>query len=285
MISPYIPESFVKTDGVRLCTDAFGGPHDPAVLLIMGASASMVWWDDEFCARLASRGRFVVRFDNRDVGRSTTCPPGQPCYSVETMADDAIRVLRHYHRDAAHVVGMSLGGMIGQILALKYPKAVRTLTLISSSVWDKRPDLPTPGKKFLEYHGQGGTVDWTNKETAVNFMVGGWRLLNGSRHPFDEKQALRLATTEFDRAANLPSMFNHAFLKGGEQLFGKAKQINVPALIIHGTKDPVLPYEHALALAEELPDATLIKLDGRGHEIHHLDWDTIVEAVYQITQP
>lgn len=284
MTSSHTPESFVEFNGVRLCTDAVGNPHDPTILLIMGASASMVWWDDEFCARLADKGRFVIRFDNRDVGRSTAYPPGHPTYSVETMADDAIRVLQHYGKNSAHVVGMSLGGMIGQILALKYPKAVLSLVLISSSLWDERPDLPPPGKEILEYHGQGGSVDWTARQTAVNSMVGGWRLLNGSKHPFDEKQAVKLATTEFDRATNLLSMFNHALLKGGEQLYGKARSISAPTLVIHGTADSVLPYRHGLALAEEIPDATLVKLDGRGHEIHRNDWDLIIEAICQMTQ-
>lgn len=277
-------ESFVAFDGIRLCTDAFGESHDPTLLLIMGASASMVWWDDEFCTRLAAKRRFVIRFDNRDVGRSTVYPPGQPSYGVETMADDAIRVLQHYGKDSAHIVGMSLGGMIGQILALKYPKTVLSLVLISSGLWDERPDLPTVSNRILEYHAQGGTVDWTNKQMAVSFMVNGWRLLNGSRHPFDEKQAVKLATTEFDRAANLPSMFNHALLTGGEQLYGKAHLINAPTLVIHGTEDPVLPYQHGLALAEEIPDATLVKLEGRGHEIHPNDWNAIVEAIFQMTQ-
>src|SRR5512141_3086514 len=167
MRSFHTPESFVEFDGVRLCTDAFGDPHDPTLLLIIGASTSMVWWDDEFCARLAAKGRFVIRFDNRDVGRSTAYPPGQPAYDLETMVDDAIRVLQFYGQDSAHIVGMSLGGMIGQLLALIYPKTALSLVLISSSLWDERPDLPPPSNKILEYHSRGGIVDWTNKRTAV----------------------------------------------------------------------------------------------------------------------
>lgn len=272
-------ETIIQVDGIELCTESFGSPQHPAILLIMGAAASMVWWDVEFCRQLADKGRFVIRYDNRDVGRSTAYPLGAPAYGMEDMADDALRVLNHYKIDKAHFVGMSLGGMIAQLVALRNPERMLTMTLISSSVWDTGHDLPPIDKKVLDYHANGKLVNWSDEQSAVKYMAGGWKLLNGSKHPFDEKQATRLAETEYHRARSFLSMFNHALLKGGESYYGKASFISMPALVIHGTEDPVLPFPHGKALERAIPNARLIALEGRGHEIHHNDWDYIIESI------
>jgi pimeloyl-ACP methyl ester carboxylesterase len=113
-------ECVIRVNGLEIATEAFGDPTHSPVLLIMGAMASMLWWPEGFCERLANHGRYVIRYDNRDTGLSTKYPPGEPRYTFDDMVDDAIRVLDGYAIPAAHVVGMSLGGMIGQIAALKY---------------------------------------------------------------------------------------------------------------------------------------------------------------------
>ncbi|MGO4839554.1 alpha/beta fold hydrolase, partial [Rhizobiaceae sp. 2RAB30] len=118
----------VHADGVTIATEAFGDPSAPPVLLIMGAMASMLWWPDEFCRKLAVRGRYVIRYDNRDTGLSTKYPPGNPPYRMDDMAEDAAAVLDAYGIASAHVVAMSLGGMIAQILALTQPRRVSSLT-------------------------------------------------------------------------------------------------------------------------------------------------------------
>jgi pimeloyl-ACP methyl ester carboxylesterase len=118
---------------VELATEAFGDRQHPPVLLIMGAMASMLWWPDELCRRLAARGRYVIRYDHRDTGCSTKYPPRQSRYTLEDMVDDAVRVLDGYSLAAAHFVTMSLGGMIGQIAAIAYPTRVTSLTAISTS--------------------------------------------------------------------------------------------------------------------------------------------------------
>jgi pimeloyl-ACP methyl ester carboxylesterase len=128
---------------LSFATEAFGAPTAPAILLIMGATASMLWWPDELCHSLADAGHFVIRYDNRDTGRSTTQQPGPPAYTIADMADDAIAILDGYGLARAHLVGMSLGGMIAQLAALKYPHRVRSLTLISSSAFDE-DDLDLP---------------------------------------------------------------------------------------------------------------------------------------------
>ncbi|MGE5497039.1 MAG: alpha/beta fold hydrolase, partial [Syntrophothermus sp.] len=238
-----------------------------------------IWWDEEFCRRLAESGRFVIRYDNRDVGRSTSYAPGKPEYNIEDMADDAVRVLNYFNIKKASLVGMSLGGMIAQLVALRNPERVSTITMISSSLWDNRPDLPGIDKKILDYHASGGALNWSDEQSVVKYMAEGWRLLNGSKYPFDENRAYKLAETEAKRARSLLSMFNHSFLKGGESFYGKEKEIKVPALVIHGTEDPVLPVQHGEALAKSIPGAELILLKGVGHEIPYQEWDNIIAAI------
>ncbi len=272
-------ERIIENGQVAICTESFRDKKNPTILLIMGAMASMTWWNQEFCERLADKGFHVIRYDNRDVGKSTAYPSGEPPYTVLDMVDDALAVLDAYDIDKAHFVGMSLGGMLSQLAAIIQPDRVLTLTLISSSVWEDRPDLPQVDNRILEFHASSANLDWNNQADVIDYLVNGWELMNGSHHPFDTKQSTLLAETEVSRANNLLSMFNHALLKGGEELMGKSHEIQTPALIIHGTEDNVLPYPHAEALHQMLPNNTLLTLEGRGHELHPLDWDLIIDAI------
>jgi pimeloyl-ACP methyl ester carboxylesterase len=277
-------EEIRKINGVEICTESFGSADQPSILLIMGAMASMVWWDREFCLRLAQKGRFVIRFDNRDVGRSIWYPPGETHYSLHDLADDAVGVLDSFGIAKAHFVGMSLGGMIAQIVALKYQNRVSSITAIASSIFADRPDLPPIEDDILAYHASAATVVWEDEKSVRDYLVGGWRLLSGSRHAFDEEQATALANEEIRRSNNLPSMFNHARLAGGEELYGKAAGLRIPVLVIHGTEDPVLPYPHGKALADAIPGAKLVTLEGAGHELHRNDWDLVISEILAHTE-
>ncbi|MGE5428405.1 MAG: alpha/beta fold hydrolase [Methylococcaceae bacterium] len=277
-------ELFIKSGSVDICTENFGKAAHPAILLIMGATASMVWWDEEFCERLALERFYVIRYDNRDVGRSTTYPPGELSYSVMDMAQDVLAVMDAYQLKKAHLVGMSLGGMLAQLAAIQHPERISSITIISSSIWDDKPELPGIDPAVLAYHASAGDLDWDDEEKVIDYLAGGWRILNGSRHPFDEKRTQELAQTELQRARNLLSMFNHSYLTGGEALYGRSAEIKVPALIIHGTEDKVLPFEHALELHKILPHARLLELKGAGHEIHRLDWHLIIDAIAEHTR-
>lgn len=277
-------EKMIHANGVDLCTESFGDPADPAILLIMGAMASMLWWDEEFCRKLAGHGRYVIRYDHRDTGRSTTYEPGAPVYSAEDLADDAVGVLDAYGITQAHLVGMSLGGMLAQIIALKYPARALTLTMIASSMMGpEQPDLPGIDQKILDYHAAGADLDWSDEPATVDFMARGWELLNGSAHPFDENRARALATQEFRRAGNLLSMMNHAQLTGGAEWYEKLGEIDIPSLVIHGTEDCVLPYAHGIALAAHINGSHLLTLQGSGHELHQDDWETIIGAIMRHT--
>jgi len=277
-------EEVRNINGVEICTESFGSPDGPCILLVMGAMASMVWWDTEFCNRLAKQGRFVIRFDNRDVGRSTCYPPGEIHYSLPDLVDDAVAVLDSYGVEKAHIVGMSLGGMIAQVAALKYPNRVLSITAIGSGIFEDRPDLPPIDEEIMAYHARAAELDWGNEESIKQYLVGGWELLNGSRHPFDEEQAKALAGEEIRRANSLISMFNHARITGGEEYYGKVNNLRVPTLVIHGTEDPVLPYPHAKAISDAIPGARLVTLEGAGHEIHKNDWDLVISQISAHTE-
>jgi pimeloyl-ACP methyl ester carboxylesterase len=279
-------EKVFKINGIDICTESFGNPSNPAVLLIMGAMCSMVYWDDEFCQRLANTGRFVIRYDNRDVGRSTSYEPGTSNYTVVDMADDAVGVLDAYQIEQAHLVGMSLGGMIAQVVALRNPKRVLTITLMSSSLFgsdNNNRNLPPMDEKILAYHANAAELDWFDKKAVANYLVAGSKILCGSNHIFDEKRAFQQVTKEINRANNLLSMFNHSLLKGDDFYEDKIKEISVPALVIHGTEDTILPFEHALALVAEIPNSLLVTLKGTGHETHSDDWDIIINAILNHT--
>jgi pimeloyl-ACP methyl ester carboxylesterase len=273
-------ELVAKKGDVALFSESVGDQNAPAVLLIMGAMASGVWWPEAFCAQLASRGRFVIRYDHRDTGRSTSYSPGKPGYSVEDLADDALTVLDAYGINQAHHVGMSLGGYLAQLSALKAPERVLTLTLIASerlALTD--PALPGMDPKVLAYHAQAGEMDWTDRRAVLEYQVGAWRLLAGSAHPFDEEGIRALAAADFERTPNPLVPFNHARLGDATGWVGRLDEITAPALIIHGTEDPVLPYAHGLALHAGLRGSRLLTLPGTGHELHPLDWPTIVDAI------
>ncbi|MDN4074197.1 alpha/beta fold hydrolase [Fictibacillus terranigra] len=276
-------EQILGINNVEICSESFGNPENPPVLLIMGAMASLDWWDDEICQRLADQGKFVIRYDHRDVGRSTVYEPGTSNYTITDLADDAMGVLDAYSIQKAHIVGMSLGGMIGQILALRFPERVLTLTAIASSVFGTEQEkLPPMDQRILDYHTNSASVDWSDRQSVITYLADGWKTLAGIK-PFEQKRMNKLAEREVNRAKQLPSRFNHAMLQGGGEYFDRMGEIRVPTVIIHGTEDPALPYEHGLALAKSIPYAELVTLEGAGHEIHSEDWGKIIDSVVKLS--
>lgn len=269
----------VERAGLSLATEAFGSPAHPPILMIMGATASMLWWPDSLCEALAAAGRFVVRYDNRDTGRSTTGAPGRPTYSTDDLADDALLILDAYDLPQAHLVGMSLGGMIAQLVALKAPDRVQTLTLISTSAFDEDdPDLPPMDPAFLAHFGALDDLDWSDRAAVIAFQTESFRLAAGVDEIFDAEEARDLAAREYDRAINIRSALNHGTLTGGETWTGRLGEITAPALVIHGRRDPILSFEHGRRLADKLGAVRLVALDG-GHELNAVDQPLIVREI------
>ncbi|QUG84779.1 alpha/beta fold hydrolase [Bacillus nitratireducens] len=175
-----------------------------------------------------------------------------------------------------------MGGMIAQIVALRNLQRFLSITLIASSIFgseDNKRNLPPIDEKILTYHANGAKLNWSDEESVANYLVTGSVLLCGSKHKLDEKRAYKQVEKEIKRANNLLSMFNHSLLKGDDSYEGKLKEINIPTLVIHGTEDTVLPYEHGLALVNEILHAVLLTLEGSGHEIHCDDWIHTISAI------
>src|SRR3954447_5336017 len=270
-------ERTIEADGVCICAEAFGEPADPPVLLVMGMGASMLWWDDGFCAALDAGGRFVLRYDHRDTGRSTAYPPGRPEYGGDDLVADAARVLDGYGIARAHVVGVSMGGALAQVFALDFPDRVASLVLMSTSPAGAAPDLPPVADAYREFMASA-EVDWSDPASIVASHVAETRALNGER-PFDEARVRALATRDVERATDPASVRNHALLDGGEPWRERLREIRVPTLVIHGTADPLFPLGHGRALADEIPGADLHVLDGAGHVLHPADHGAVVRAI------
>jgi pimeloyl-ACP methyl ester carboxylesterase len=247
--------------------------------MIMGATASMLWWPDDLCRTLAATGRFVIRYDNRDTGRSTTGEPGPPAYTIDDMAGDALAVLDGFGLKAAHLVGMSLGAMIAQLVALAQPERVLSLTMISSSAFDEDDaTLPAIDPALLAHFGTMEALDWNDREEVVAFHVESFRISAGPQARFDAARARDLAEREYDRAHNPRSAMNHSMLTGGERWAGRLPEISVPSLVIHGRYDPILSFQHGAKLASKLASARMVALDA-GHELNEKDWARIVDEI------
>jgi pimeloyl-ACP methyl ester carboxylesterase len=165
-------ERIVRANGVELCTQPFGDPADPPVLLGMGTGASMLWWEEGFCRMLADCGRFVLRYDHRDTGRSVTYQPGRPGYTSADLVADAAGALDAYAIAAAHVVGVSAGGALAQLLALDHPDRVLSLVLISTSpATPGARGLPPPTEEFTRLVSTA-RVDWSDTESVIDYLVG-----------------------------------------------------------------------------------------------------------------
>ena len=276
-------ERMVEANGVQLCTEAFGDPRDPAILLIMGSGASMLWWEEGFCRMLADGGRFVIRYDHRDTGRSVTYEPGRPGYTGDDLVADAAGVLDAYELPAAHVVGVSAGGAFAQLLALEFPERVRSLVLISTSAAVPiERELPPPAGEFGRFLSTA-RVDWYDGESVSEYLVEYSRVLAGANRPFDEAAARRLVRRDVERARYIAALQNHDSIPDGGRPREPLSSIAAPTLVMHGTADPMFPIGHAEALAEEIPGARLLRLEGAGHGVDRADWETDVAAILEHT--
>jgi pimeloyl-ACP methyl ester carboxylesterase len=273
----------IKANGVDLCTEAFGDPADPAILLVMGVGGSMLWWEEGFCRLLAEAGRFVIRYDHRDTGRSVTYEPGAPEYTEADLVADAVGVLDAYGIAAAHVVGVSAGGAFAQLLALTFPERVLSLVLISTSpATPGERALPAPTERFGRFLATA-EVDWSDRDSVVDYVVGYAEMLAGGERRFDEAAARELVRRDVGRANDIAASENHAALPEGKVPSTPVSSIAVPTLVIHGTADPMFPLEHGRALAEEIPGARLLTLEGAGHGVDRADWETLVRAIVDHT--
>ncbi|MFX0170221.1 MAG: alpha/beta fold hydrolase, partial [Candidatus Hodarchaeota archaeon] len=273
----------------------FGEPTDPPLLLIMGLGEQMIRWHDAFCQQLAAMGLWVIRYDNRDVGRSTKFEAagvpnvmallmsGQPPdrrgvpYTLSDMANDAVGLLDALEVESAHVVGVSMGGMIAQTLALQYPDRVRTLTSIMSSTGN--PELPQPKAEVLLLYQQ---VPPENRAEYIEHVVRRQRLLAGSHYPIDEGYVRSLAGRAFDRGfypQGISRQLAAIIISGNRK--AALQTLQVPTLVIHGDADPLVSVEAGKDTAASIPGAKLLIIENMGHDIPVAVAPQILEAISQ----
>jgi pimeloyl-ACP methyl ester carboxylesterase len=274
-------------DGAEICVEAIGGRDHPAILLIGGATWSMDWWEDELCLLLAAHDRFVVRYDHRDTGRSTSHPPGAPGYTGTELTTDAIAVLDALGIGRAHVVGLSMGGGIAQELALEHRDRVATLTLISTSPIDPSIEgLPGMAPQLeAVFSGERPDPDWDDRDAVVDHIVESERPFAGPGN-FDEARVRALAERAFDRSNDIAaSLANHYSLDDPGPSDRRLSRIRgLPTLVVHGTADPLFPPAHGRALKEAIPGARMIELEDVGHQLPppHT-WALLVDTLVEHT--
>ncbi len=273
--------------GITLCYETFGDSSNPAALLIMGLGTQMVAWQDDFCSQLAARGLYVVRFDNRDIGRSTHLQGPPPSltqllrgsgdaarYTLVDMAEDAAGLLSELGLAPAHVIGASQGGMIAQALAARHPEQVRSLVSLMSSTggrWVGRPALssypifirkaPRERAAFIEY--------------AVRMFT-----KVGSRGmPQDTDGVRKIAALSFDRELDRTGSGRQlaAIIASGDRT-AELRHITVPTLVIHGTADSLVSPSGGRATARAIPDAKLMMIEGMGHDLPRVLWPRLIDA-------
>lgn len=277
----------ISTNEAQLCVETFGEPSDPAILLIGGGGASMDWWETDFCAQLAAGGRFVIRYDLRDTGQSTTYKRGYPDYSFQDLSVDAIGVLDGLGIEKANLVGISMGGTIALGAVLRYPDRVSTLTLVSTSPagpGSPANGLPPVAAKLRKHWAYPlPDPDWNDRQSYIDYLVADTAVYAGTV-TLDEQSKRELIGRVFDRSIDPGAGSNHGILKGGSNLRPKLGRIMAPTLVIHGMVDPLFPLEHGEAFVAELPHATLLPLEDVGHEAPpRATWDVVVPALLEHT--
>ncbi len=277
-------ERMITVNGVELCAEAFGDPAHAPILLIMGIGSSMLWWEEDFCEMLAAGGRFVIRYDHRDTGRSVTYDIGRPGYTGADLTTDAVGVLDAFGIAASHLVGVSAGGGIAQEIALDFADRVLSVTLVSSSpATSGVRDLPAPTAAFGRFVATA-QVDWSQRDSIVEYLVEYSRVLAGSDREFDDRWIRELVRRDAERARHFAAVQNHDVMSHGEGPSRSLAAITAPTLVMHGTADPMFPLAHGEALAEEIPGARLLRLEGAGHGIDRADAERVARAIIEHTE-
>lgn len=275
-------------DGAQICVEAIGDEADPAILVIGGATWSMDWWEDELCHLLAEQGRRVVRYDQRDTGRSTSYPRGAPGYTGADLVTDAIAVLDAFGIGRAHLVGLSMGGGIGQRLALEHRHRLATLTLISTTPIDPAIEgLPGMTAELrATFEEERPEPDWADRDAVVTYIVEGERPYAGPG-TFDESRLRALVERVVDRTNDIAAcMANHFLLDDAMTADAGLGQLRgLPTLVLHGTADPLFPLAHGRATADRIPGARFIELAGVGHQHPPPPtWEFLVDTLIEHTQ-
>jgi len=287
------PPQIARANGIELCYEIFGDADAEPMLLIMGLGAQMIQWDDDFCRQLAARGFRVIRFDNRDIGKSSRMTGGKRLtpvellklrflkipvaapYTLRDMAQDVTGLMDALHIHQAHLVGVSMGGMIAQEIAISFPQRVRSLTSIMSTTGN--PKVPPPTREATAV--LMAPPPATKEEYFVRFAQT-WKVLRVGSFPEDEALDRSRAERSYARGLNPAGVGRQlrAILASGSRK-ERLASVKTPTLVIHGTVDPLVRPEGGKDTAASVPGAKLLMIEGMGHALPIPMWPQIIDAI------
>ena len=287
------PPQIARANGIDICYEIFGDPNAEPMLLIMGLGAQMIHWDDDFCRQLAARGFRVIRFDNRDIGKSSKLSGGKRLtplellkmrflkipvaapYKIRDMAEDVVGLMDALHVKSAHLVGASMGGMIAQEVAISFPQRVRSLTSIMSTTGDPKVPPPTREASALLMAPPPAT-----KEEYFERFAQTWKVLRVGSFPEDEALDRSRAERTYERGLNPAGVGRQlrAILASGSRK-ERLASVKAATLVIHGTVDPLVRPEGGKFTAAAIPGAKLLMIEGMGHALPIPMWPQIIDAI------
>ncbi|MGV1048067.1 MAG: alpha/beta fold hydrolase [Solirubrobacterales bacterium] len=282
-------ELMAPANGIELAYQEMGDPDGEPLILVMGLATQMIAWDPEFCSLLADRGFRVVRFDNRDVGRSTRIDSaGVPSridmmsgrratapYLLRDMARDTVGLMDHLGIDSAHLVGASMGGMIVQTAAIEYPERVRSIVSMMSTTGSRWTGLPS-----LKAFGVLLGTPPRGREAMIERGVKTFKVIGSPGFEFDEERVRDVAGRSYDRGYGAAGVLRqlHAITASGDRTQA-LRRLDLPATVIHGSRDPLVRPAGGRATARAIPGARLRIVEGMGHDLPRPVWPQIVEEV------
>jgi pimeloyl-ACP methyl ester carboxylesterase len=292
-VSTHQPPQIARANGIELCYEIFGEANAEPLLLIMGLGAQMIQWDDDFCRRLAARGFRVIRFDNRDIGKSSRMTGGKRLgalellklrflkvpvaapYRLQDMAQDVIGLMDALDIKSAHLVGASMGGMIAQEIAIAFPQRLRSLTSIMSTTGN--PKVPPPTREATAVL---MAPPPTTKEEYFARFAQTWKVLRAGSFPEDEALDRARAERTYERGLNPAGVGRQlrAILASGSRK-ERLRSVTAPTLVIHGTVDPLVRPEGGKDTAASISGAKLLMIEGMGHALPIPMWPQIIDAI------
>lgn len=268
--------NIAKVGSLDLWYETFGNSKDPAVLLLMGGGCQGIFWTPDFCEKLSKLGLFVIRFDYRDTGLSSYF---RTPYTLDDLAQDAVSLLDKLQISSAHLIGISMGGAIAQLLAVHHKERVKTISLLATSSdfrplaaalsfnYDAKFPLPSPETSWITWLQEVEALPKLAFYKRLKKHLSGWKILNGSKAPFPEKYYFHLLAEGIKRQRSYKVLLNHrsAVVASANDLHAIEGKVKVPALIVHGKADPLFPTEHAKHMEKTIEKSRLIMLDDMGH--------------------
>ncbi len=282
-------EQMAPANGVDLCYQELGDPDGEPLLLVMGLATQMIAWDETFCGMLADRGFRVVRFDNRDIGRSTRIEAagvprradmmlgrrGRAAYLLSDMAADTVGLMDHLGIESAHLVGASMGGMIAQTTAIQHPERVRSLVSVMSNTGSRWTGVPSRRAMAVLM-----AKPPRGRDAAIERTVKTFKVIGSPGYPFEEERVRQIAGRSYDRGHNSAGVLRqlYAITASGDRTQA-LRGVTAPTTVIHGNRDPLVRPAGGRATARAIPGARLKMIDGMGHDLPRQLWPDFVEAI------